>query len=546
MHTDTSKRLHLTPFNPWVPGPYVPLVANTTNQSGITADELQTAVVRALRMWQTASFDAFSFDYWQGSDPEIYEVGMKRDGLSSLFFASADPQRGGLGPSQSAYTRVYFDAETGAIDEVDIVLNDVDMSFTTDQAMANYTGGGERHVIVLQDVIAHELGHVLGLGHSGVLDATMFAFGWDGQGDLSCDDVRAVRSLYGTGDERGALTGRILDPQGEPVMAAHVVAIELEGPSIAASAISGGDGTYKIASLPRGSYVVMAEPFVAGADALDDIYAGMSLTRNCEGQRFSRSFYGSANGRLDVKRLSAGATSNAGDLTVSCTGVAPALGLQDMEPPRLEFDADGVLAALLLATPNSPQQVMLRTHDGPLELDFLSYSLFSPARVLPTLDDPDGSTVTADLASAPPSAGARSQDSRLRVAWVGAGEHAISLDTSLLEPTTYPMGLTYLDEEPFVLVLGRQSTQGSPKECWSSVPARDYTPPSDGPRRLHLDDDGPFGISCRVAAAGYDPTAGRGWFVLSALLALVACGRGWRHVSRRGRARRSAPGRNAG
>ncbi len=544
MHTDSSKRLHLTAFNPWVPGPYVPLVANTTNQSGITPEELQTSVVRALRMWQTASFDAFSFDYWQGSDTAEYEVGMKRDGLSTLFFASADPERGGLGPSQSAYTRVYFDAETGAIDEVDIVLNDVDMSFTTDEAKANYRGGGNGHVIVLEDVIAHELGHVLGLGHSGVLDATMFAFGWEGQGDLSCDDVRAVRALYGTGDDRGALSGRILDPEGDAVLGAHVVAIELKGPSIAASAISDHDGHFQISGLPRGNYVVMAEPFVAGADALDDIYADMSLTKSCSGVRFSRSFYGSA-GKLDVLSLSAGATMNAGDLVVSCGGVAPALALPGSDMPTLEFDENGTLAALLMATPDSPQQLRVRTQAGPLELDFLSYSLFSPAHVLPTLGSPDDSAVTADLASAPLSSSARSQDSRLRVDWVGAGEHAMTLDTTLLEPQTYPMGTTYLDAEPFVLVVGRQNTQEASTECWASVPARDYSPPSGGPRRLHLDEDGPFGFSCSVKVAGHAPAAGRGWLVLAALLGLVAFGRCALRVGRSDRPRRPAPYRSA-
>ena len=63
-----GKRLHLTSFNPWIPGPYVPLVGNVRNTSGITPEELQRAVVRGLRMWQAASVNAFSFDYWQGSD----------------------------------------------------------------------------------------------------------------------------------------------------------------------------------------------------------------------------------------------------------------------------------------------------------------------------------------------------------------------------------------------------------------------------------------------------------------------------------------------
>src|SRR5262245_30207398 len=74
MPTDSGKQLHLTPLNPWTSGPYVPLVGNVRNTSGIKPEELKRAVVRGLRMWQSASGQAFSFDYWQGEDTAIYEV----------------------------------------------------------------------------------------------------------------------------------------------------------------------------------------------------------------------------------------------------------------------------------------------------------------------------------------------------------------------------------------------------------------------------------------------------------------------------------------
>ncbi len=522
MHTDTNnKRLHLSAINPWVPGPYLPLAANTSNQSGITPDELERAVVRALRSWQRASFDAFSFDYWQGDDSRVYAVGMKRDGLSSLFFASADPEHGGLTRSQSAYTRVYFDAETGAIDEVDIVLNDVDMKFTADPVQASYAGGDEGHVIVLEDVLAHEFGHALGLGHSGILDATMFAFGWEGQAALSCDDARAVRALYGTGDERSALTGRVLDPEGKAVFGAHVVAVELSGPSVAASTISSRDGGYRIAGLPRGSYVVMVEPFVAGAPALDDAYADLSLTSSCYGRRFSRTFYGRENGRLDVFRLAASSTTSAGDVIVSCFGVAPTTAFDDFAPPVLEFDDSGDLATLLLAPPGAGGQMQVRTKEGPLQLDFVAYSLFSPALVRPRLEGAEPEVATADLANSMSLPEHTGRDARLRSDWVAAGEHTVTLETSLLGPQTYPMGGTYLDEEPFVLVVGHQRAPTSRTECTQRAPLSDYSPPLDGPRRRILDDDGLFGLSCH-AVPGSPPARGQGWPVLCAIGALIA------------------------
>ncbi len=509
MHTDGGRRLQLSPYNRWTGGPYLPLSGNVRNESNITSEELQAAVVAGLQAWQQATDYAFSFDYWQGDDPDVYGFGMRRDGLSTVFFASQDPAGSGLSPSQSAYTRVYFDAESGDIDEVDIVLNDVDVRFTTDPTGAlEIDDGSSRPIVVLQDVVAHEIGHALGIGHSGVLDSTMFAYGWKGQSDLSCDDVAAVRSLYGGGERLGSLSGRVLAPNGEPVFGAHVVAIDLSIPAVAASAFTGRKGSYLMEALAEGKYVLMVEPYGSGPDSLDDIYASMDPDAACEGKPFSRTFLDDG-GELAIAKVSANETQNVGDTMVSCSGVYPALEADAMELPPLSGGEQFV--KLLLTQPGAEQNFYVETTGGPLDVTFMSYSLFSPARVIPELLASDG--VRYETTNDPSFA---SFDARLTTTSLPAGVHDVSFATELLPDTAYPMGRTFLDEEAFVLLIGRTDDQEA-TTCSPIVTNVAYTSPDGPPRRRYVDDDGFIG----ACAFGFSRPA-RPLPLVGVLLGLVA------------------------
>ncbi len=100
-----------------------------------------------------------------------------------------------------AITTVTFDAHTGRLLDADVEINDVAFEFTTCDL--------EECEIVfdLENMLTHELGHVIGLDHppndeEGAFDATMFASASEGdigKRDLAPDDVDGACTIYPRG-----------------------------------------------------------------------------------------------------------------------------------------------------------------------------------------------------------------------------------------------------------------------------------------------------------------------------------------------------------
>jgi len=109
-----------------------------------------------------------------------------------------------------ALTTLVYDRATGAIVDADIDVNGEDYYFTT-------TDDAGTVVTDVQNTVTHELGHLLGLGHSDVADATMYGSSDPGETskrELDGDDVAAVCTVYpygaptprGLGRSSGGLT----------------------------------------------------------------------------------------------------------------------------------------------------------------------------------------------------------------------------------------------------------------------------------------------------------------------------------------------------
>lgn len=491
--------------------PYLPLAGNWTNQTGISPEALEAAAVGALASWRLASGGAFDFDWWMGDDPSVYDPDQDYDGLSSLYFASA----AGVGPGHgaAAFTRIWYD-EAGDILEVDIVLNDMDFRFTTDPAEADAWAGGK--TLLLEDVVTHELGHALGLGHSGLPEATLFPWAWPDQCHLHCDDLAGIRALY---DQAGGgrVTGRVTDPAGTPVFGAHVVAIsETEGQATAA-VFTDAEGSFTLPGLAPGGWHLMAEPFRGPAAALSEYYEGIDGTR-CPGGTFSRTFLqGTRPGELAVVTVEAGRATALPPLTLACGDGAAAVpdpdgGAGPEDAPALALDAGGRFARVLQLPSRGAAWYALEDVEGELAIKIIGASLSSPAAPVPALRDAAGQPVDA-VVDVPwvvdPESGFASWDGRLVARLPARGDYFLVLEPGTIPTWAHPKGDLFLDQAPFVALLGHvgpdawgdwdPADAGCPLE---GTPAA-YESPGGAPLRRSLDDPG--SRSCGCAGAGGAP-----------------------------------------
>jgi hypothetical protein len=143
----------------------------------------------------------------------------------------------------------------GVLTDVDIVFGR-DVPFTTSDAP-----DGSRYD--LESVAAHEIGHLVGLDHSGLVRATMAPFTDEGdvhQRTPERDDRVGAGLLAPEGDflaRTGTLAGRVT-LEGTGVFLAHVVATRIDG-EVAAGVTTSPDGAYRIEGLEPGTYLVHAE-----------------------------------------------------------------------------------------------------------------------------------------------------------------------------------------------------------------------------------------------------------------------------------------------
>lgn len=234
---------------------------------GVTPAQLRDAVGRAFSTWQASPSVAIQSEAlgFTTAAPNAF------DGRTTLGFLDRPDLDRVL-----AQTSLMLDESTGAIVEADIFFN-------TRFAWSTAEGGAPDR-IDLESIALHEIGHLLGLGHSAIGEtelqpgggrrvlgsgAVMFpiALGPGSTADrvLQPDDVAGIVDLYGTApaEDGSSIRGRVTK-NGAPLFGAHVVAFNPETGALVGNFTLGANGEFVIAGLEPGPHIIRVEP-------LDDV-----------------------------------------------------------------------------------------------------------------------------------------------------------------------------------------------------------------------------------------------------------------------------------
>jgi hypothetical protein len=249
---------------------------------GVTAPDLQRAVARAFGTWGSAPGVTLPAEFVGFTPAEPFTS----EGMSVIGFRARPDLDRTLGA-----TTFTLDSVTGNVLEADVFLN---AAFPWSTAT-----GGDGQRFDVESILLHELGHVLGLGHSALGEtellpgggrrvlakgAVMFpiAFPPGNTRDrvLDPDDVAGIGDIYGSparDQTVGSISGRVT-LGGRGLFGAHVTAFNTTTGDLIGSFALDDDGHFVIAGLPPGIYVVRAEPLDDGdVDSFFDTQAQVDV-----------------------------------------------------------------------------------------------------------------------------------------------------------------------------------------------------------------------------------------------------------------------------
>lgn len=153
--------------------------------------QTRAAVIRSFNTWESQPCTDIFFVYdgmVEGVEPNT--VSGVADGINLVVWLTEWPES--WGATQLAHTNFIWNERTGEILDVDIVLNGQDFYWTA----------GDITITDIEDVLVHEIGHLLGFAHSTDPEASMYAGYTEGEikkRDLAATDIQGLCEVYPAG-----------------------------------------------------------------------------------------------------------------------------------------------------------------------------------------------------------------------------------------------------------------------------------------------------------------------------------------------------------
>ena len=270
----------------WAPTSF-PLPYEVDRRLTQAAPDAQADIDRAFASWQAIEGTNVRFEA-RGLTERVAELSEGR-----VIVSLADDLFRDQGAV--AMTTFTFDNTTGRMTDADILVDPSLMTGPYNMQMA----------------LQHEIGHVLGLDHSGVISAVMYPYVSNGDypSAFDSDDRIAIATAYPKSDPTllgATISGRVMG-DGGGIFGAQVVAVNERGEPVATE-LTTASGEFILSGIPAGRYRIYAEPL----DGPVDPQSLRGSWRGARGTSFPTQFFGNGVMTLENGKVYGNLMVNAG------------------------------------------------------------------------------------------------------------------------------------------------------------------------------------------------------------------------------------------
>jgi len=346
----------------------IPIYINTSNPFSLTSSEVKSIAANSVASW----------DENVGPSIALYETSSaSSSGQNDIFFTNNTLYFADDGIV--AVTKLSYKTASTEISEADILINNNATEPDTNSLMKEYLG----------NILAHEFGHFVGLGHEQDIHSTMFYKLNYGQHKLNDIDISSVNTLYNSSAYPG-IYGKIVGGKSLlPIFGAIVTAYNMNTGKIASSSITEEDGSFALDGLAIGQNYFLTVGPSKNLSVLPDYYKS---ARNdfCDGRTpyrmglFSTCFSENI-GYAQVITISSNQDYNLGYISIACDFKVPEDYLGD-KTSSSGFQAPAVDAAgnvgIVAAGYVSSADASASGYTEKIEFDLSNYSLPSGSTYL--------------------------------------------------------------------------------------------------------------------------------------------------------------------